>query len=113
MQALLEFVGRHGLTPATLAEDFGDIHPTQPPVVPEPLQVFKLKQRGRADKAPIRVRQGNPEATRIRAEVASYNEWVAQHGIRGCSPPRFKRVFTASRLLGDVGMRSGTKETIN
>jgi hypothetical protein len=99
-QALLDTVGRHGLTPATLAEDFGDSHPTQPPAVPDTLQVFTLKRRGRAEKAPIRIRQGNPEATRIREEVASYNEWVAEHDIRGCLPPRFKRVFTTSRLLG-------------
>jgi hypothetical protein len=99
-QALLDTVGRHGLNQGTLAEDFGDTYPTQPPAVPEPLQVFALKQRGRAEKRPIRIRQGNPEATRIRKEVVSYNEWVTQHDIRGCLPPRFKRVFTASRLLG-------------
>ena len=75
-------------------------YPTQPPAVPEALQVFTLKQRGRGEKAPIRVRQGNTEASRIREEVESYNEWVARHEIRGCLPPRFKRVFTASRLLG-------------
>jgi hypothetical protein len=86
--------------PATLAEDFGDSYPTQPPALPDTLQVFSLKQRGRADKAPIRIRQSNPEATRIREEVTSYNEWVAQHDFGGSLPPRFKRVFTASRLLG-------------
>jgi hypothetical protein len=99
-QSLLDIVGQHCLTPATLAEDFGDTYPTKPPVVPEPLQVFALKQKEGAEKRPIRIRHGNPEATRIREEVASYNEWVAQHDIRGCLPPRFKRVFTALRLLG-------------
>jgi hypothetical protein len=99
-QALLNIVARRGITPATLADDFGDVYPTKPPTVPEPLQVFTLKQRGRAEKAPIRIRLGNPEATHIRNEVETFNGWVAQHDIRGCLPPRFKRVFTASRLLG-------------
>jgi hypothetical protein len=65
-QALLDTVGRHGLTPATLAEDFGDIYPTQPPAVADTLQVFTLKQRGRAEqgahpKASARRRQNTHE----------------------------------------------------
>jgi hypothetical protein len=99
-QVLLDIVGRHGLTPATLAEDFEDVYPTQPPPVPEPIQVFALKRPRRAEKVPMVIRRGDPDATRLRNEIAQYNEWVGQHEITGCLPPRFKRVFTSSWLLG-------------
>ncbi len=93
-------MGRHGLTPATLAEDFGDAYPTKPPTIPEPIQAFALKKPRRSEKTPLMIRRGDPEAARIREEVESYNDWIAQHEITGCLPPRLKRVFTASWPLG-------------
>ncbi len=61
-QALLDIAARHGVTPATLAEDFGDVCPTQPPTAPEPVQMFTLKQPLRTDKAKVAV----PGAVRSR-----------------------------------------------
>jgi hypothetical protein len=48
----------------------------------------------------VPIRRDDSGAARVREEVEHYNEWAAQHEIRGCLPPRFKRVFTASMLLG-------------
>jgi hypothetical protein len=98
--ALLEIAGRHGVTPVTLPHDFRDVYPAQPPSVPQPLQMFTLKQPRKSEKAPIAVRKDDPKAARLVEKVTGYNEWIAQHDVVGCLPPRLKRVFTASWLLG-------------
>ena len=98
--ALLDLAVAHGVTPATVTKDFGDTYPTRPPAVPELVQVFTLKRPRKSEKAPVAIRHGDPLVARIRQEVESSNEWLGQHEVRGCLPPRLKRVFTASWLLG-------------
>jgi hypothetical protein len=100
-QALLEAAVRRGVTPATLPHDFKDAYPTRPPPVPEPIQMFTLKQPRRTEKAAIPIKQGDPEAARLLDRVSSYNAWIAEHDLgRTCLPPRLKRVFAASWRLG-------------
>jgi hypothetical protein len=99
-QALLDAAGRHGVVPASLADGFKDIYPTKPPAVPKPLQMFALKTSPRAERAPIPVHAGDPEAVRLKDVVDHYNTWIAEHDIGGCLPPRLKRVFTATWALG-------------
>jgi hypothetical protein len=98
--ALLTAAVRHGLTPASLADDFKDVYPTKPPAVPKPLQIFALKESPRAERVPIPIHVGDPEAVRLKEAVDSYNAWIAQHDVGGCLPPRLKRVFTACWALG-------------
>lgn len=98
-KALLEAAIANGVTPATLPDDFDDAYPTQPPAVPEPVQVFTLKAPGKGDKAPIAIRRGDSEGRGLVEEVTSYNAWIAEHDVGGCLPPRLKRVFTVSWQL--------------
>lgn len=98
--ALLEAAEAHGLTPATIGQDFGDTIPTVPPKVPDAVRVFALRQRTREDKQPLSAsRLGNAEA-RIREEVEAVNAFAAEHTITGCLPPRWSRVFTEGLMLG-------------
>jgi hypothetical protein len=98
--ALLAVAASHGVAPATLPNDFRDTYPTQPPAVQQPLQMFTLKQPRKSEKAPILIQSDDHEAARLIGKVTSYNDWIAEHEIVGCLPPRLKRVFTASWLLG-------------
>ncbi len=98
--ALLAVAASHGVTPATLPNDFCDAYPTQPPAVPQPVQMFTLKQPRRSEKAAIPIQRSDLEAARLVDKVTGYNDWIARHDVAGCLPPRLKRVFTASWLLG-------------
>ena len=99
-QALLDLAATHGVIPTTLASDFVDTYPAQPPAVPQPIQLFALKQLRREQRVPLPIRRNDPDAARLRAEVGEFNDWISRFDFSGCAPPRFKRVFAASWSLG-------------
>ncbi|MBN8872172.1 MAG: hypothetical protein J0H67_04995 [Rhodospirillales bacterium] len=100
--ALVGMAERHGVTPATIREDFRPEFPTVPPTVAaplvlRPLPVAEWERRGvRARDLPVP--QGEPWH-RLAAEVEDFNAFVAEHDIRGCLPPRFRRVFHGDHRL--------------
>lgn len=67
---------------------------------PHNLQRSPSRFRDVHPQATAAIQRDEPEAARLREEVERYHEWVAGHDATGCLPPRFKRVFTGSWLLG-------------
>ena len=105
--ALLGLAGRYGVTPATIATDFGDVIPTTPPSVPKPVQVFALKQPRQKDKLPLPLSALGSEANRIRQGIDEANSFAAEHEVEGCLAPRWYRVFVECALLGGRWQAAG------
>jgi hypothetical protein len=103
-QELLNQATHHGVTPASVRADFRDAYPTKPPVVPQPIQLVTLKTPRKRNKAPLPVPE-NKGAQRLREGVESFNQWIAEHDIRWCLPPRLKRVLRDN--LDEEARRSG------
>jgi hypothetical protein len=104
---LLGLAAHHGVTPATIETDFGDIIPTKPPVVLKPVQVFALKQQGQRDKLPLPLSKLGSDAHRIRQGIDEANAFAAEHEVRGCLPPRWYRVFVECPTLGGRWQAAG------
>ena len=64
------------------------------------MQIFTLKEPRSGERARVPIRAGDAEGARLSNQVSRFNEWVAEHDVRGCLPPRFTRVFTGSWMLG-------------
>ncbi len=105
--ALLEATEAHGLTPATIGQDFDDIIPTTPPKVPQAVCVRALRQPWRGDKARLPVSRLGNAGARIREEVEAANAFAAEHTVTGCLPPRWFRVFTEGAMLGGRWQAAG------
>jgi hypothetical protein len=98
--ALLELATAHGVTPATIRDDFRPVPPTKPPKVPTPMVLRTLKRDfrdatgGRTLPVP-----NSTEAAAVVADVEAHNAFAARCRVSGCLPPRFRRVF-----LGELGL---------
>jgi hypothetical protein len=102
---LLALAAAHGVTPATAAGDFTTPPPTKPPTVRAPIVVTSFKQTtgyrtGQGTKQRMHVAALGPELEQLRSEVEEVNAFAAQIDVRGCLPPRWRRVFTFNSLLG-------------
>jgi hypothetical protein len=104
---LLSLAVHHGVTPATIATDFGDVIPTKPPIVLKPVQLFALKQRRQRDKLPLPLSKLGSDGHRIRQGIDEANTFAAEHEVRGCLPPRWYRVFVECLMLGGRWQAAG------
>ena len=102
---LLSLAATHGVTAATVAQDFAADPPMKPPTVRAPIVVTSLKQTtsyrtGQGTKQQLSAHTLGPGLEPLRTEVEAVNTFAAQIDVRGCRPPRWKRVFTVNSLLG-------------
>lgn len=96
---LLDLALGCGVTINTVIKDFVAPAPVKAPVVREVIVVNSLKQivgrrTGLAAKRVIPRETLGTEFDRIREGVEAFNTYAEQHEVRGCLPPRWKRVFT-------------------
>lgn len=111
---LLRLAADHGVTAGSVALDFTAPAPTKPPKVPQPIVVHSLKRTNyrthQSTKHRLPVTTGT-DWNGLRREVEEVNAFAAQHDVRGCLPPRWKRVFTATKELGGRWIAVG-KESV-
>ena len=97
--SLLALATERGITPATVKDAFDQVIPTKPPKVAQPVVVRSLKVKGQGDPVAMPVSVLGPDLARITAEVEAANAFAAEHQVQGCLPPRWQRLFLASRQL--------------
>jgi hypothetical protein len=102
---LLELAAAHGITADRTADHFASRPSSKPPTVRTPIEVTSLRQTtgrrtGQGIKERLDVAVLGPELDRLRQEVEEVNQFAARHDVRGCLPPRWKRVFTLNASLG-------------
>ncbi len=97
---LLALAAGYGVVPTTLKSDFQRRVNTSVPKVAAPIELKSLRERGRDDRVRLTVPRTDEQANRLRDDVVAFNQFAAEHEVKGCRPPRFKRVFTACWRLG-------------
>src|SRR6185312_6213665 len=104
---LAQLATEHGITPDTVREAFDLEFSTVAPDVPAQLiEQRPLTAPRRGGRKAIRAGQrlsitpDDEDAQRLSLEVLEVNQFVAGQEVQGCLPPRFKRVFGPSWLLG-------------
>lgn len=102
---LLELAAEHGVTADAIGHHFTTLPPSRPPTVREPVVVTSLKittgrLSGQGTKQRLDTKALGPDLERVRQEVLEVNQFAAQIDVRGCLPPRWKRVFAVNSLLG-------------
>jgi len=104
---LLTLATEHGITPATITDDFDVEFSSTPPAVPTQVieqRVLNEPRRGgrKAVKARrvLTTKRDDETAQRLSQEVLEANKFAAELQVEGCVPPRWKRVFGPSWLLG-------------
>jgi hypothetical protein len=107
-RSLIEAAERHGLRPATVATDFEETFRTKAPKVVAPIEVRSLRAFGRTERRSYSPAMLGPDADRIAQDVEQVNAFAAEFDIRGCTPPRWKRVYVVSPLLGGRWTALGT-----
>jgi len=106
-QRLLDLATAHGVTPATIRDDFAAEYSVKPPTVPpvlvtrRPLAEPRRKGQGRPSRAAaLPIPAGDEAAQRLSQGVLEANGWAAQHDVKGCLPPRWYRPFGPDWRLG-------------
>lgn len=112
--ALLGIAEAHGLTPASVEEDFLDVFPTEPPSVPDavilrPLKAPRRKGTPKVPMAPVRLDPSDPVVRHFVGEVNSFNAFAANFDVQGCRPPRWYRTFTEEFLYGGRWIAAGNE----
>ncbi|MBP0492781.1 hypothetical protein [Roseomonas indoligenes] len=94
--ALLELAEQHGVSPATVRQDFRLAPPSKPPKVKDPVDLRPFVPEGwGADRPKPRLVASKSDelATLIAADVGEHNAMAERVTVTGCTPPRWKRVF--------------------
>jgi len=106
-QRFLELASEHGVTPDTVRDTFDLEFSTIPPVLPRHLVERRpLSEPRRSDRKAVRPVQaiipiaGDEAAQQLAEWVAEANAFAAEHDVQGCLPPRWKRIYGPSWLLG-------------
>lgn len=103
---LLDLAARHGIAPGTAREAFGMDIPTTAPAVPGPLLLRGLpapRRKGggpRPERRTLPIRPDDATARRLTERVQDANARAARHDVRGCLPPRWRRVFVLDWTMG-------------
>ena len=104
---LITLATEHGITPETVADAFDLEFSSTPPAMPTQL----IEQRGlgesrRGGRRAVRaspalpIERDDKTAQSLSAELVEANTFASGHRVEGCVPPRWKRVFGPSWLLG-------------
>lgn len=103
---LLDVAARHGVTPGTAREAFGMDIPTTAPAVPGPLLLRGLpapRRKGggpRPERRTLPIHPDDATARRLVEHVQDTNARAARYDVRGCLPPRWRRVFVLDWTMG-------------
>ena len=118
---LLRLVAEHGITAENAQQHFRASAPKRPPIVRKLVAVNSMKRTigyvtGQGHKEALKDDALGADLERIRNGVEQANAFAAEQDVRGCLPPRWKRVFTVNSLLGGrwiaVG-REGVYQTMS
>jgi hypothetical protein len=103
--ALLALATGCGITPGSLGTDYQHTFSGTAPKVKSALAIRSLGEkrrggRGAGVKRDIVIRAEDPMAAGLLADVEAQNAFAAVFDVRGCLPPRWRRVFTECWDLG-------------
>jgi hypothetical protein len=103
--ALLVLATDHGVTPHTVGTDYHHTFSNVVPKVKAALAIRSLGEkrrggRGAVAKRDIAIQAGDAIAAGLLADVEAQNAFAAGFVVRGCLPPRWRRVFTECWDLG-------------
>ena len=117
---LLEMAAEHGIGPGNVAEQFGLQFSRQPPRVPTMLVERRpIRTAYRASRTPSGrslleiVRPDDAVAQGLSKAVHEANQFIAGFDVQGCLPPRWRRPFGPSWLLGGRWTALGSSRSLS